>query len=212
MILIRWSEKKKEIKQNGKKILSVPGILWRWLFVSIFRWHYYDSKYFRSKWFSSINEWGWRWAYRDIWNRLIFNIHKEIRWPVAPTVDCGKNIFFDIDDLNNFASGGSGYFQTFDAKIVIGKGTWIARNVGIITSNHDLVNPHLHQKGEDVIVGKQCWIGMNSVILPGVILGDHTVVGSGSIVTKSFPEGYCVIAGNPAKVIKKLSFDEVKKG
>lgn len=44
---------------------------------------------------------------------------------------------------------------------------------------------------------------MNSVILPGVVLGEHTVVGAGSIVTKSFSEGYCVIAGNPAKIIKK---------
>ena len=46
---------------------------------------------------------------------------------------------------------------------------------------------------------------MNSVVLPGVKLGDHTVVGAGSIVTKSFPEGYCVIAGNPAKMIKKIN-------
>jgi acetyltransferase-like isoleucine patch superfamily enzyme len=45
---------------------------------------------------------------------------------------------------------------------------------------------------------------MNSVILPGVELGDFTVVGAGSVVTKSFKDGYCVIAGNPAKVIRLL--------
>jgi acetyltransferase-like isoleucine patch superfamily enzyme len=45
---------------------------------------------------------------------------------------------------------------------------------------------------------------MNAVILPGVTLGDHTIVGAGSVVTKSFENGNCVIAGNPAKIIKNL--------
>ena len=45
---------------------------------------------------------------------------------------------------------------------------------------------------------------MNSVILPGVRLGTRTIVGSGSVVTKSFPEGYCIIAGSPAKIIRHL--------
>lgn len=45
---------------------------------------------------------------------------------------------------------------------------------------------------------------MNSVILPDVTLGDHTVVGAGSVVTKSFPDGYCVIVGNPARKLRDL--------
>ena len=45
---------------------------------------------------------------------------------------------------------------------------------------------------------------MNAVILPGVELGEKTVVGAGAVVTKSFKEGHCVIGGNPAKLIKKL--------
>jgi acetyltransferase-like isoleucine patch superfamily enzyme len=50
---------------------------------------------------------------------------------------------------------------------------------------------------------------MNAVILPGVVLGDHTIVGAGAVVTKSFPEGYCIIAGVPAKVIKTIDKDRV---
>ena len=49
---------------------------------------------------------------------------------------------------------------------------------------------------------------MNAIILPGVKLGDFTMVGAGSVVTKSYPEGYCVIAGNPAKKIKVLDVDK----
>ena len=51
---------------------------------------------------------------------------------------------------------------------------------------------------------------MNVLILAGVELGPSTIVGGGSVVTKSFPEGYCVIAGNPAKVIKYLEKDKVQ--
>ena len=191
-----------------KKLFQAPGIIWRYLFVKVFSNLYYEKKYMNSKWFSSINAWGYRWAYRDIINRIFLKINNDVPWPTSPLNDCGKNIIFDPDDLNNFAGGGGSYFQTFDAKIVIGKGTWIARNVGVITSNHDLNNPDGHQQGKDVIIGEHCWIGMNSVILPGVILGHHTVVGAGSVVTRSFPDGNCVIAGNPAHIIRKLEIDK----
>ena len=52
-------------------------------------------------------------------------------------------------------------------------------------------------------IGRHCWLGAQSVLLPQVVLGDYTIVGAGAVVTKSFEEGYCVIAGNPAKIIKK---------
>jgi bifunctional N-acetylglucosamine-1-phosphate-uridyltransferase/glucosamine-1-phosphate-acetyltransferase GlmU-like protein len=45
----------------------------------------------------------------------------------------------------------------------------------------------------------------NSIVLPGVTLGPRTIVGAGSVVTKPFPEGNCIIAGNPARVIKNLN-------
>ncbi|WP_049750424.1 acyltransferase [Thermosipho melanesiensis] len=72
-------------------------------------------------------------------------------------------------------------------------------------TNHNLSNLDEHPPEEDVIIGKNCWLGINSVILPGVILRPRTIVGAGSVVTKSFPEGNCIIAGNPAKLIKKLN-------
>lgn len=173
------------------------------LFVQIFRWPFYQSKYLKGKCFNGICAIGWRVAANDLLHRIFFLKHLGIPWPVSPYIDCSKNIEFDIDDVNNFWGSGN-YYQTFDAKIVIGKGCWIAKNVGIITSNHDLYNPSEHQPGEDVVLGEHCWVGMNSVILPGVTLGPHTVVGAGSVVTKSFPEGYVIIGGNPAKVIRNI--------
>ena len=76
--------------------------------------------------------------------------------------------------------------------------------MGLITANHDPANPATHLDPKPINIGKNCWIGMNSVILPGVTLGDNTTVGAGSVVTKSFPEGNCVIAGNPARIIRQL--------
>ncbi|MBX7246238.1 MAG: acyltransferase [Candidatus Sumerlaeaceae bacterium] len=78
-------------------------------------------------------------------------------------------------------------------------------NVGIISANHDPANLDQHLPAEPIRIGRHCWVGMNAVILPGVQLGDHTHVGAGSVVTHSFPEGHCVIAGNPARLIRPVA-------
>ena len=62
--------------------------------------------------------------------------------------------------MNNFQGFGN-YFQNFSAKIVIGRGTYIAPNVGIITVNHNLKNLDKHLPGKDVVISEKCWIGMN---------------------------------------------------
>ena len=89
----------------------------------------------------------------------------------------------------------------------IGKGVQLSHGSQIYTRNHNLTNLKYLDSPEPVSIGMDCWIGANAIILPGVLLGDHTIVGAGSIVTKSFPDGYCVIAGNPAKKIKGIPND-----
>lgn len=165
----------------------------------------YPSYIFKGKFFKRPGAKGWKWVYQAfIWQK-IFGINNHVPWPVSfrISVEVPWNIEFHPDDLNNFMTHGN-YFQAADAKLKIGHGTFIAPNVGIMTENHDLKDPNKRAGGKDVIIGNKCWIGYNAVILPGVTLGDHTVVGAGAIVTKSFPDGYCVIAGNPAKIIKKI--------
>lgn len=136
----------------------------------------------------------------------ILGFNRNIYWPVHFTsiVNYSRNIYAGIDTSPGYSAGC--YIQGI-GKIYIGDYTQIAPNVGIISANHELKDSRKHIIGE-VYIGKYCWIGMNSIILPNVRLGDFTIVGAGSIVTKSFEEGYCVISGNPAKKIKTLNRDE----
>lgn len=166
---------------------------------------FYEKKYLQGRLFNkSEYTQGWRYAKKYWFNQRIRGVNKHIPWPCDPTtkVTDPENILFDQDYIDNFFNTGC-YYQSM-GKISIGKGCQIAPNVGIITSNHDLSDLDKHMEPKAVVIGDMCWIGMNSVILPGVTLGDYTTVGAGSVVTKSFSEGHCVIAGNPAHFIKKI--------
>lgn len=163
----------------------------------------YDKKYLCGRWFTKENNYiGYNWVLKNA--KLFGKENPNCSWPVSAQtrVVGAKNIEFHPDDLNNFQHFGC-YFQG-KGKIVIGKGTYIAPNVGIITANHNIDNLDTHNEPKNVIIGEKCWIGMNSMILPGVELGPNTVVGAGAVVTKSFKDGFCVIGGNPAKIIKAL--------
>lgn len=142
-----------------------------------------------------------RW--RHIFFQKILGFNRAAYWPVHFTSIVGnvKNIYAGIETSPGYMPGC--YIQS-TGKIYLGDYTQIAANVGIITANHDVYCNKEHVPPKEVRIGKYCWIGMNSVILPGVTLGDFTIVGAGSIVTKSFPEGCCIIGGNPAKIIRHL--------
>ena len=130
----------------------------------------------------------------------------EAYWPIhkSSTVTNVRNIIAGIEVSPGYSHGC--YIQGI-GKIEIGDYTQIAPNVGIISANHELTDNRKHIV-KSVKIGKYCWLGMGVIILPGVVLGDYTVVAAGAIVTKSFPDGYCVIAGNPAKVVKVLEEDK----
>lgn len=136
------------------------------------------------------------------WCRFWLSRDKSQYWPVhnSSLVTHPSRIIVGINSklgvqANNYIQGNGG--------IIIGNYVAIARNSGIISANHDVYDHSKHYEKE-VQIDDYCWIGMNVMIMPGVHLGPRTVVGAGSVVTKSFPEGYCVIGGNPAKLIKEL--------
>jgi acetyltransferase-like isoleucine patch superfamily enzyme len=166
---------------------------------------FFDRKYLQGRHFNKSVA-GYLWGLRAIWTRNILRLDRTYPFPVAlgARISNFHNITFHPDNLDNFQSPGL-YLQNFSGRITLGHGCYLAPNVGIITANHDPLNPDEHLEAQDVVIGEGCWIGMNSVILPGVVLGPRTVVGAGSIVTKSFLEGHVVIAGSPARLIKHLT-------
>lgn len=92
------------------------------------------------------------------------------------------------------------------AKVTFGKNVFVAPNCGFYTAGHPLDVEQRNKSMEfakPITVGDNVWIGGNVVVLPGVTIGNNTVIGAGSVVTKDIPSNV-VAVGNPCRVIKKL--------
>lgn len=114
-----------------------------------------------------------------------------------------------IEIGDGFGISGSTIYST--ASITIGKNATIGVNCKIIDNDFHPLDPEYrrlnlneqHTARKPIKIGDNCFIGMNSIILKGTTLGDNVVVGAGSVVHGNFPDN-CIIAGNPAKIIKVL--------
>lgn len=93
------------------------------------------------------------------------------------------------------------------AKVIIGDNCQMAPNVAIYTAGHP-VHPDTrntaYEYGIEVTIGDNVWIGGNTVICPGVHIGNNTVIGAGSVVTKDIPD-WAIAAGNPCRVIREIT-------
>lgn len=83
----------------------------------------------------------------------------------------------------------------------IGEYSYVAFGAVILT--HDFIN-NVHV---DTFIGKKCFVGCNSIILPGIRVGDNVVVAAGSVVSQNIPNN-SLVAGNPAKIIRKIETKE----
>ena len=114
--------------------------------------------------------------------------------------DCGMNITIG---KNVFINSGC-RFQDWGG-ITIGDGTLIGHNVVIATINHGLAPEKRHDNiPAPVTIGKNVWIGSNATVLPGVTIGENSVVAAGAVVTKDVPDNV-IVTGVPAKVLKKIN-------
>ncbi len=122
---------------------------------------------------------------------------------------------------------------SYSPKIEIGDGTWIGKNCSIASiqaviigkdvlfAGHVHITDHSHGYEEiqtpiskqkliskgPVVIGDQCWLGYSCEILSGVHVGRHSIVAARAVVTRDVPP-FCVVAGNPAKIVKRYDFEQ----
>lgn len=92
------------------------------------------------------------------------------------------------------------------APIVIGNDVCISEKVSVLTGTHDVTSPSFDLKTKPITIEDKVWIATGVIILPGVTIGEGAVVGAGAVVTKDV-EPWTIVAGNPAKFIKKRTLE-----
>jgi galactoside O-acetyltransferase len=130
--------------------------------------------------------------------------------------DAGENCYIQPPFYANWGGAhlhlGSSVYANFnltlvdDGQIFIGDKTMIGPNVTIATAGHPIL-PSLREKAfqynKDVFIGRNVWIGAGAILLPGIRIGDNSVIGAGSVVTKNIPENV-VAVGNPCRILRPI--------
>jgi acetyltransferase-like isoleucine patch superfamily enzyme len=137
----------------------------------------------------------------------VFCINRKVPWPVHWTSEIKAHE--NIERGTETPGSMMGCYIDGRNGIVLGNNVWIGPKVSIISMDHCLTDYTKYKTEAPIRIGNNSLLTTNSVILPGVELGPHTVVAAGAVVTKSFPEGNQILAGNPAMVIKKLEPYEI---
>lgn len=128
-------------------------------------------------------------------------------------------IYFDYGEFTTFGQKcyANFNFTVLDcAPVTIGDNVFFGPNVTIATPVHPLLpaerNMYINERGiltdreyaRPIVIESDCWIASNAVICGGVTIGKGSVIGAGSVITRDIPAG-CFAAGNPCKVIRKLT-------
>ena len=142
----------------------------------------------------------------ELRNKILQQLFKQIRknvW-IEPDFKCefGKNITIEDDVYINF-----GCIILDCAEVTIGSHTLFGPNIGLYPVNHstdaqERINGGCY--GKPIHIGKNVWLGGDVKVLAGVTIGDNTIIGTGSIVTKDIPSNVIAV-GNPCKVIREIT-------
>lgn len=134
--------------------------------------------------------------------------------------EIGKNCYLETPFYANWGGKnvhiGEHFYSNYnlmlvdDGEITIGDNVMIGPNVILCSATHP-ISPNLRAKGAEynmpVKIGNKVWIGGNVVVMPGVTIGDNSVIGAGSVVTKDIPANV-VAFGNPCKVHRKITEED----
>ena len=145
---------------------------------------------------------------KEILTKIIGNI--KGRFVITAPFYCDYGINISVGD--NFYAN---YNVTIldGAPVTFGNNVFIAPNCVFSTAGHPL-NVEQRNKGLEIAlpitVGDNVWIGTQVSVLPGVTIGNNTVIGAGSVVNRDIPDGV-IAAGNPCRVIRKITEEDKKK-
>lgn len=130
--------------------------------------------------------------------------------------ELGENCYIEPPLRSNWGGKhvhfGKGVYANFnltlvdDTHVYVGDHTMIGPNVTLATAGHPILpalREEVYQFNLPVRIGRSCWLGAGVIVLPGVTIGDNTVVGAGSVVTRDLPCGV-VAAGNPCRVLREI--------
>lgn len=113
----------------------------------------------------------------------------------------GKNVHFGKNVYANF-----NLTLVDDTHIYVGDYTMLGPNVVLASAGHPILpelRERIYQYNIPVRIGKNCWLGAGVIVLPGVTIGDNSVIGAGSVVTKDIPANV-VAVGTPCRVLRKI--------
>jgi acetyltransferase-like isoleucine patch superfamily enzyme len=136
-----------------------------------------------------------------LYKQKILGYNRNVPWPVHFTseIKCSEK----IRRGTNYPGFAKGCYIDGRNGIIFEENVLVGPHVSIISMNHDVLNYNSYIEDKPIIIRKNSWLAYGCIILPGVEIGEHTIVAAGAVVTKSFTEGNQIIGGNPAQLIKK---------